>query len=182
MAIVSQLYQSHLSQCNNGRYNIAMQETNHEPFIRQCYDLARQAVSHGDHPFGALLVREGEVMLTAVNTVHSNRDVTQHAELNLVSQAGRLFGYAALAESTLYTSTEPCAMCTGAIFWAGIPIVVYGCSAISLGQIAGGTFVVPSRQLLAKATRVTTIIGPVLEAEGIAIHQAYWPTYTNPLP
>jgi len=144
----------------------------HEPFIRQCYALARQAVANGDHPFGALLVREGEVMLTAVNTVHSSRDVTQHAELNLISQAGRLLGYTALAESTLYTSTEPCAMCTGAIFWAGIPAIVYGCSAESLGQIAGGSFVVPSRQLLAKAIRPTHIIGPVLDAKGIAIHQA----------
>ena len=155
--------------------------TSHEPFIRQCYDLARQAVANGDHPFGALLVHEGAVVLTAANTVHSNRDVTQHAELNLVSQAGRLLGFAALSESILYTSTEPCAMCTGAIFWAGIPAIVYGCSAEGLGQIAGGTFVVPSRQLLAKASRPTTIIGPILEAEGIAIHQAYWPTYVNSL-
>ena len=149
---------------------------NHEPFIRQCYDLARQAVANGDHPFGTLLVREGEVLLTAVNTIHSHRDVTRHAELNLVSQAGHLLGYAALAESILYTSTEPCAMCAGAIFWAGIPTIVYGCSAGSLGQIAGGSFVVPSRQLLGKAARPTHIVGPVLEAEGIAIHQAYWPT------
>ena len=104
--------------------------TNHELFIRQCYDLARQAIANGDHPFGALLVRDGEVVLTAVNTVHSNRDVTQHAEFNLVSHAGRLLGYTALAESILYTSTEPCAMCAGAIFWAGIPTIVYGCSAI----------------------------------------------------
>lgn len=158
-----------------------MTSTNHEPFIRQCYDLARQAVANGDHPFGALLVREGEVVLTAVNTVHSHRDVTQHAELNLVSQAGRLLGYTAVAESILYTSTEPCAMCTGAIFWAGIPTIVYGCSADSLGQVARGSFVVPSRQLLAKATRPTHIVGPVLEAEGIAIHQTYWPTYFNSL-
>ncbi len=155
--------------------------TIHEPFILQCYALARQAVANGNHPFGALLVHEGEVLLTAVNTVHSNRDVTQHAELNLISQGGRQLGYAALAESILYTSTEPCVMCTGAIFWAGIPAVVYGCSAESLGQIAGGDFVVPSRQLLAKATRPTHIIGPVLEAEGIAIHQAYWSTRANPL-
>lgn len=150
--------------------------TIHERFILQCYALARRAVANGDHPFGALLVHEGDVVLTAVNTVHSNRDVTQHAELNLVSQGGRLFGYTLLKQSTLYTSTEPCAMCTGAIFWAGIPAVVYGCSAESLGQITGGNFVVPSRQLLAKGTRPTRITGPVLEAEGSAIHQAYWPT------
>ncbi len=158
-----------------------MLHDNHEPFVRQCYDLARQAAANGDHPFGALLVKNGEVVLTAVNTVHSNRDVTQHAELNLVSQAGRLLGYKALSTCTLYTSTEPCAMCTGAIFWAGISTLVYGCSAKSLGQIAGNTFIVPSRQLLARATRSVTVVGPVLEAEGVEIHQAFWPTYVNTL-
>jgi tRNA(Arg) A34 adenosine deaminase TadA len=157
-----------------------MRAKNHESLIRQCYDLARQAVANGDHPFGALLVYEGEVVLTAVNTVHSNHDVTRHAELNLVSQASRLLSYTALTESLLYTSTEPCAMCAGAIVWAGIRAIVYGCSGTSLGQITGGTFVVPSRQLLAKANQPIQIVGPVLEAEGFAIHQDYWPSYVNP--
>lgn len=158
-----------------------MQTEHHEPFIRQCYELARQAAANGDHPFGALLVKDGQVILTAVNTIFSEHDITRHAELNLVSQACRRLDADALAQCTLYTSTEPCAMCAGAIFWAGIPAIVYGCDAVSLGEIASGRFVVPSRELLGRATRPTTIIGPILLDEGRAIHQAYWPQrYAQP--
>ncbi|MCA9874397.1 MAG: nucleoside deaminase [Anaerolineales bacterium] len=156
-------------------YNCLMDTTEHEPFIRQCYELAQQAVAQGDHPFGAVLVKDGQVLLTAVNTIFSQRDITRHAEMNLVSQACRLLDGETLAQCTLYTSTEPCAMCTGAIFWAGIPTIVYGCDAVALGNIATGRFVVPSRELLARATRPTTVIGPVLPEEGCALHLAYWP-------
>ena len=59
----------------------------HEMFIKQVYQLAREAVAQGNHPFGALLVRDGVVILTAVNSIHTDHDVTRHAELNLISQA-----------------------------------------------------------------------------------------------
>ncbi len=150
--------------------------THHEPFIRHCYALARQAAANGDHPFGALLARDGQVLLTAVNTITTDHDVTRHAELNLISQASRQFDPATLAECTLYTSTEPCAMCAGAIFWAGVPAIVYGSSAETLGEIAGGAFVVPSRVLLAYGQWQTAVTGPILPDEGRAIHQAYWPS------
>lgn len=146
----------------------------HERFIRQAIGLANEARANGDHPFGALLVRDGVVIKTAVNTVNTYRDPTHHAELNLVSAAARQFDAATLSQSILYTSTEPCAMCAGAIFWAGIPTIVYSCSGVTLGNMTGGLFVVPSQELLAKATRPTTVIGPVLEAEGIAAHEGFW--------
>ncbi|HEX2621338.1 MAG TPA: hypothetical protein VHL11_14365, partial [Phototrophicaceae bacterium] len=56
----------------------------HEPLIRECYRLAAQAVEHGNHPFGALLVLDGEIVLTSENTVNTANDPTGHAELNLV--------------------------------------------------------------------------------------------------
>jgi tRNA(Arg) A34 adenosine deaminase TadA len=147
----------------------------HEPFIRQTYQLAQQAAANGDHPFGALLLFEERVILTAVNTIHSEHDVTRHAELNLVSQAARQFDAATLAQCSLYTSTEPCAMCAGAIFWAGIATVVFGCSAIALGEMTGGAnFVIPCREILGRGRRQTAVIGPILEEEGKHIHQQYW--------
>ena len=153
---------------------MTMANAQHEEFIRQAIALANEARANGDHPFGALLVKDGEVILTAVNTVNTNRDPTHHAELNLVSQAARQFDAATLAQSILYTSTEPCAMCTGAIVWAGVPTIVYSCSGVGLGEIAGGGFVVPSRQLLAIAGHPTAVIGPILEAEGVAAHAGFW--------
>ena len=76
--------------------------TEHEPFIRQSYELAKAAASHGNQPFGALLVKEGEVILAAQNTIFTEHDVTRHAELNLVSLASQQFDATALAQCTLF--------------------------------------------------------------------------------
>ncbi|MCB8975918.1 MAG: nucleoside deaminase [Ardenticatenaceae bacterium] len=148
---------------------------NEESYIRQAFALASEAMTNGDHPFGALLVREGAVVLTAVNTVHTDHDITRHAELNLVSQASQQFSRAFLAECTLVTSTEPCAMCAGAIYWSGISRVVFGCSAAVLGTIAGDDFLIPCAEIFARGSRPVEVIGPVLEEEGTAVHQQYWP-------
>ena len=146
----------------------------HEMFIKKSYELAKQAAEKGNHPFGALLVIDRKIAFTAENTVVSDHDVTRHAELNLVSSVSRKLNAELLGQSILYTSTEPCAMCAGAIFWAGIPEIVYGCSAGKLGEIAGGTFVVPCRDLLKFGKRKVKIVGPVLEKQGAAIHKNFW--------
>ncbi len=146
----------------------------HELFMREAIRLAYEARGNGNHPFGALLVHNGEAVLTAVNSVNSEQDVTRHAELNLVSEASRLFAPEQLAEMILYTSTEPCAMCAGAIFWARIRTVVYGCSAERLGEMAGGSFVVPCRQLFAFGMVDTAVVGPILEDEAAQAHADFW--------
>ena len=150
--------------------------TEHEAFILKTYQLAQSAQAKGNHPFGALLVVDGKIVLTAENSVVSDNDVTRHAELNLVSNAAHTLDPSTLGRSTLYTSTEPCAMCTGAIFWAGISQIVYGCSAVTLGEIAGGAFVVPCRELLkyGRREREVSIIGPLLEDQGAEIHRNFW--------
>ncbi len=149
-------------------------QTNHEEFIRQSYAVAEQAEKNGNHPFGALLVKEGIVLLTAENTVNTEQDATRHAELNLVSMACQQFDSATRAQSVLFTSTEPCAMCAGAIYWAGIRAVVFGCSAKSLGEITGGSLVIPCQEIFAKGRKTTQVFGPILEAEGMLIHQRFW--------
>jgi tRNA(Arg) A34 adenosine deaminase TadA len=146
----------------------------HFDFMRQAIALAQQARANGDHPFGALLVQDGKVVCTAVNTVNTYHDCTHHAELNLVSKAARQFLPDVLAELVLYTSTEPCVMCAGAIFWAGIRTVVYGCPAKVLGHIAGDIFVIPSREIFARAKETTQVIGPILEDEAVHVHEGFW--------
>jgi len=145
-----------------------------EQFIRQTITLAQRARAAGDHPFGALLVRDGVAVLTAVNTVNTAHDITGHAELNLVREASRQLGVETLRDTVLYTSTEPCAMCCGAIVWAGIPTVVYGCGAETLGGMTGSYFVVPSRELFARARGPIAVHGPVLEAEAVQVHTGFW--------
>ncbi|MGB0389737.1 MAG: nucleoside deaminase [Ardenticatenaceae bacterium] len=147
---------------------------NHHKFIRESFALAKRAVQKGNHPFGALLVKDEQILLSAENSVNSEQDHTRHAELNLVSRASQQLDPAILAKSVLYTSTEPCAMCCGAIYWAGISKVVYGCSAEALGKIAGDDFLIPCREILGKGAREIEVIGPVLEQEGLNIHQSFW--------
>lgn len=151
-----------------------MTNQEHDPFIHQCYALAKEAVASGDHPFGALLAVDGQVVVTAVNTVHSDEDVTRHAEINLVAEAQQTLYAEILQRSTLYTSTEPCAMCTGAIYAAGIPTIVYGCGADALYNLVHSDLSIPSRDILELGQRETAVIGPVLEEEGLAIHRSYW--------
>ena len=146
----------------------------HEEFIRRTIELAAAARAKGNHPFGALLVLDGRILLTAENTVNTDHDITCHAELNLVSMATRRLDPAILAQATLYTSAEPCAMCAGAIFWAGIPTVVYGCSAETLGEMAGGSFVIPCRHIFSFGTREVDVIGPILAEEAVAVHAGFW--------
>jgi len=143
-------------------------------WMRRAYALARQAADNGDHPFSALLVIEGEIVLECLNTVHTGADATRHPELDILRQGASCLGQAALHEATLVASTEPCAMCTGAIFWAGVRRLIYGCPAELLAKVASGRFVVPSRELLAGSKQPPEIIGPVLANEGLAVHEAYW--------
>jgi len=113
----------------------SISENIHEPFIRQAIELSVSAVEHGNHPFGACLVsKEGQVLLTAENTTQvPNTDMTRHAELNLISMATQKFSREILEQCTLYTSCEPCLMCTGAFRWSGIRQLVYALPNETLG-------------------------------------------------
>lgn len=151
---------------------------NHDPFLREAIALSRSALDHGGEPFGSVLVRNGEVILRAENSVFSGHDMTNHAELNLIKLAAKTYDAAFLADCTLYTSTEPCAMCAGAIYWSGIGRMVFACSEARLGEIAGIGLDVPSRAVLETGTRKVTVIGPTdLREEAAAVHQDFWPKH-----
>jgi len=145
-----------------------------EELIRECYRLASQAARKGNHPFGALLAKDGKVIQAAENSVETDGDSTRHAELNLISQALRELGPDIVQQSTLYSSTEPCVMCSGAIYWAQIPTVIFGCSAAGLRQRSAESFLVPCLSILSLGRRPTRVVGPLLEEEGREIHQAFW--------
>jgi tRNA(Arg) A34 adenosine deaminase TadA len=146
----------------------------HGPFLRQAIALAHQARREGNHPFGALLVLDGSVVLTATNTVTTARDPTGHAETNLVTLAIRQLETYQIKRATLYTSCEPCAMCVGKLYWAGIRSVVYALSAEELAALAGPDFLVPCRELFARALEPVTVLGPLLFEEARAVHLGFW--------
>ena len=146
----------------------------HEGFLEAAIALAREAREAGNHPFGALLVVDGEVLLTARNSVHTDSDPTAHAETNLVHEAVRRLSAEQIARSVLYTSCEPCAMCVGKMYWAGIRSLVYALPAMELAKLAGGSFLVPCRDLFIRAKDRVTVIGPMLIDEARDVHVGYW--------
>ena len=106
--------------------------------LRTAIAVAQLAREHGNHPFGAILVDEDhEVLLRAENTVVTGPDCTGHAETNLMRLASQKFSQEKLAGCTLYTSTEPCAMCAAAIHWGNVRRVVYALSEANLYAIIG---------------------------------------------
>jgi tRNA(Arg) A34 adenosine deaminase TadA len=147
----------------------------HERFAREAIDLARQARLAGDHPFGALLVLDGHIVLTARNTVLTDRDPTAHAETNLVADAIRRLPLDRIRQSVLYASCEPCAMCVGKMYWAGIRSLVYALPSEELAALAGRNFLIPCRDLLARGGEAVLIAGPMLVAEAREVHVGYWP-------
>jgi len=84
-------------------------------------------------PFGACIVREGRVLAVSRNTVLA-RDATCHAEINAIRKASRRIGTFDLSGCVIFSTTEPCPMCFGAIHWARIGLVVYGTSIADAGR------------------------------------------------
>ena len=142
--------------------------------------MAQRARTHGDHPFGCLLVSAtGEVLMEAENGYMPDRDMTGHAERLLATRASKQFDPKFLSGCTLYTSAEPCCMCAGAMYWAGIGRVVYGLSERRLKTITGNhaenpTLDLPCRTVFAAGQRNVEVVGPLLEDEAAAIHAGVW--------
>lgn len=145
-----------------------------EQLIRQAIQLAGQARQRGNDPFGALLAVDGQVVLTAENTVGSERNPTCHAEANLVQKAIRELTHEQISKATLYASCEPCAMCAGAIYWAGIRKVVYALPSYELARVAGGSLDMPCREIFARAQDRVEVAGPFLVNEALKVHEGFW--------
>jgi tRNA(Arg) A34 adenosine deaminase TadA len=151
-----------------------------EHFLRRSFDVARRAVAHGNHPFGAILVdRNHNVLIETENGYMPAHDGTAHAERLLATQACTTLSPDALRTATLYSSAEPCAMCAGAIYWAGIGRLVYGLSEHRLRAVTGNhpenpTLDLPCRKVFERGQRSTEVIGPMLEDEAEAVHAGAW--------
>ncbi|WP_405738080.1 nucleoside deaminase [Streptomyces sp. NBC_00028] len=97
-----------------------------EAFLRRAIDIAARAVAEGDAPYGSLLTGpDGTVLAEAHNTVRRDDDITAHPELKLARWAARELAPETAAGTTLYTSCQPCGMCTGGIVRSGIGRVVF---------------------------------------------------------
>ncbi|MBQ2024122.1 MAG: nucleoside deaminase [Alistipes sp.] len=95
-------------------------------FMQQAIDLSIENVANGGGPFGAVIVRDGEVIATGTNRVTANCDPTAHAEVSAIRAACAKLGDFKLSGCTIYSSCEPCPMCLSALYWAGVERIFYG--------------------------------------------------------
>ncbi len=96
-------------------------------FMRKAIDAALNGIRKGSGPFGAAIVDfEGNMISCTTNSVVKSRNPTLHAEVNAIATACKKLRTHVLDRHIIYTTTEPCLMCRGAIYWAQIPIIVYG--------------------------------------------------------
>lgn len=101
--------------------------SNHEKFMRLALDEAKKALAKGEVPIGAVIVCQEHVVARAHNLTETLTDPTAHAEMQAITIAASELGGKYLTQCTLYVTVEPCVMCAGALGWAQVPQVVYGC-------------------------------------------------------
>ncbi len=148
--------------------------------LKHAVKVAERAREKGNHPFGALLAtKDGQILLEAENTVLSEKDCTGHAETNLMRLASKQYPSEFLQQCTLYSSTEPCAMCAGAIYWGGVGRVVFALSEEELLQLTGAnpqnpTLNLPCREVFSRGQRLIEVEGPIPLPEALLVHAGFW--------
>ncbi|HAF85695.1 MAG TPA: tRNA-specific adenosine deaminase [Sphaerochaeta sp.] len=145
--------------------------------------IAHQAKLEGSHPFGALLAdKDGNILLEQGNA-HNEGGPAMHAEIALMLKAGKLYTPEFLSECTLYSTAEPCVMCTGSMYWTNVKRLVFGISEEHLLSLTGSdeqnpTFNLPADKVLEHGQKDIEIVGPVTDAKLIeaivADHLSFW--------
>ena len=106
-------------------------------YMKKAIELAKAAVEHGNEPFGAVLVKDDEIVFTNENQIYTKHDPTFHGEAGLIREFCEKIGITDLHEYTMYASCEPCFMCSGAMVWVKLGRLVYGASNDDLEKILG---------------------------------------------
>ena len=136
-----------------------------ERFLRRAIDLASANIGNGGGPFGAVVVRDGEVIAESGNRVTADHDPTAHAEVMAIRLAARKLNDFSLRGCDIYASCEPCPMCLAAIYWARIDNVYYAASSSSAAQ-AGFDDSVIYRQIRLPKQERTVPMRQYLQREG----------------
>ncbi len=155
--------------------------------IELLYETARIATESragGNHPFGALLAdSQGAILMEQGNEVVTTHNDCGHAETMLLLRASKTYERAFLATCSLYTSIEPCAMCTGALYWSNVGRLVYALTEERLLEMTGSnpenpTFNLPCRVVIDHGQKDIVVVGPVddsdLEKRIVEDHIGFW--------
>lgn len=145
--------------------------------LRAADEVAREAAVHGHHPFGCVLVDADDRILMQ----QANINTVRHAETELARRAADAYPAEFLWSCTLVSTGEPCAMCTGTLYWANIGRLVYGYEEAKLLAATGDhpgnpTMNLPSRTVLSYGQKAVEVFGPFpeIEDELLAPHKTFW--------
>ncbi len=147
--------------------------TNDEKYIKQVIQLARSAAEKNIDPFASLLVKDDQIVASATNQCMAYSDPTAHAELTVISEYCRSHNLISLEGYTLYSSAEPCVMCSGAIHWSRISRVVFCMSQEHLQQFSGGKPKPSCNEIINIGGKKIEIRGPVLPELGIQLFKDF---------
>ncbi|MDJ0633053.1 MAG: nucleoside deaminase [Xenococcaceae cyanobacterium MO_188.B29] len=136
---------------------------NHKKFMREALAEAQK----GDLPYGAVIVKDDEIVIRGYNTAQTDSDVSAHGEINALRAFTQKYGYSldALEGYTLYTTCEPCPMCAAACVWAGVSKVVFGASTEQLINLGTKQIDIPCKIVAEKSFQNIEVIGGVLADE-----------------
>ena len=145
-----------------------------ELFMKCAIELSKQAVDHGNEPFGAVLVKDGKIVFTNENQIYSQHDPTFHGEAGLLREFCAQTGITDLHEYTMYSSCEPCFMCSGAMVWVKLGRLVYGASNNDLEELLGNKGCNCSKMVFDNSFWHPEVTAGVLKEESLVILKAYF--------
>ena len=145
-----------------------------EVFMRKAIELSRLAVEHGNEPFGAVLVKNDEMVFTNENQIYTRHDPTFHGEAGLIREFCAQTGITDLQEYTMYSSCEPCFMCSGAMVWVKLGRLVYAASNMELEEILGNDGCNCSKLVFDNSFWQPQVTAGVLREESLVILKAYF--------
>ncbi len=143
-------------------------------FMNEAILLSKLAVENGNEPFGAVLVKDGKIVFTNENQIYTKHNPTFHGELGLIQQFCSQTGITDLSEYTLYSSCEPCFMCSGAMVWVKLGRLVYGASNIDLENILSNEGCNCSKMVFENSFWQPEVTAGVLREESLAILREYF--------
>lgn len=142
-------------------------------FMKHALTLAQLSKERGNEPFGAILVKNNVIVKEGNNQVHTETDPTNHAELGLIRDYCRETGITDLSDYTLYTSCEPCCMCSGAMVWSKLGKMRYSVSHNELEEIAGFNIMIGSEEIFSKSPNRPEVLSGILNKKGVEILKGY---------
>lgn len=131
--------------------------------------VALAEAKQGDAPYGAAIVKDGEIAIAAHNTVKRDRDPSAHAEMNAIRLLAKKLNSTSLEGYTLYTTCEPCPMCATACIWAGISEIVIGASIKDLMELGVPQIDLSCEEIIAKNFRNIKVTKGLLKSDCLSL-------------